>query len=117
MFLADENVESAIVGRLRGDGYDVLWIAESNPGATDDNVLAIAAAQARLLITGDTDFGEIVFRQGRAKAGGVLLRLAGLAPERKASIISEALRAHLSDMKAAFSVIAPGQLRIRSSAP
>lgn len=113
MFVADENVESAIVHRLRQDGHDVVWIAESNPGTTDDQVMAIAEIQERLLITGDTDFGDIVFRQGRAKAGVLLLRLAGLAPDRKASIVSEVLQRHLSEMKAAFSVVAPGQLRIR----
>jgi predicted nuclease of predicted toxin-antitoxin system len=113
MLVADENVESAVVYRLRRDGHDVIWIAESDPGTTDDSVLAIAEAQVRLLITGDTDFGEIVFRQGRARAGVLLLRLAGLAPERKASIVSDVLRKHLPEMKAAFSVVAPGQVRIR----
>jgi predicted nuclease of predicted toxin-antitoxin system len=88
-----------------------------DPGTTDDRVLAIAQAQARLLITGDTDFGEIVFRQGRVSAGVLLLRLAGLAPEHKASIVSETLRKHLSEMKSAFSVVAPGLLRIRRSGP
>jgi hypothetical protein len=42
VFVADENVESAIVRRLREDGHDVVWIAESDPGTTDDSVLAIA---------------------------------------------------------------------------
>jgi predicted nuclease of predicted toxin-antitoxin system len=113
VFVADKNVESVIVQRLRDDGHDVIWIAESDPGTSDDRVLAIAGAQARLLITGDMDFGEIVFRQGRARAGVLLLRLEGLTPERKASIVSEVLRTHLPEMRAAFSVIAPGQVRIR----
>jgi len=96
-----------------GDGHDVVWIAESEPGITDDRVLAIAEEQSRVLITGDTDFGELVFRQGRANAGVLLLRLAGLAPDRKASIISEVVSKHLPALKAAFSVVTPGQLRIR----
>lgn len=113
MFLADENVESAIVHRLRSDGHDVVWIAESDPGTTDDRVLEISESQARLLITGDTDFGELVFRQGRARAGIVLLRLAGLPPDRKAAIVADVLAKHLDEMRSAFSVIAPGQVRIR----
>jgi hypothetical protein len=27
VFVADENIDSAIVRRLRGDGHDVVWIA------------------------------------------------------------------------------------------
>jgi predicted nuclease of predicted toxin-antitoxin system len=80
---------------------------------TDDRVLAIAEEHSRVLITGDTDFGEVVFRQGRANAGVLLLRLAGLAPERKASIISKVVLKHLPELKGAFSVVAPGQIRIR----
>lgn len=113
VFVADENVEAAVVRRLRDDGHDVIWIAEADPGATDDRVLAITNAQARLLITADTDFGELVFRQGRASAGVVLLRLAGLAPDRKAAIVADVVREHLPEMTRAFSVVAPGQLRIR----
>ena len=80
---------------------------------TDDRVLAIAEEQSRVLITGDTDFGEFVFRQGRANAGVLLLRLAGLAPERKASIISGVISKYLPELKGAFSVVAPSQIRIR----
>jgi hypothetical protein len=42
VFVAGENIDSAIVRRLRDDGHDVVWIAESEPGITDDRVLAIA---------------------------------------------------------------------------
>jgi predicted nuclease of predicted toxin-antitoxin system len=113
VFVADENIESAIVARLRDDNHDVVWIAESEPGTTDDRVLAIAEEQQRVLITGDTDFGVIVFRQGRARAGVVLLRLAGLPPARKAVIVSEVVAKYLPELKAAFSVVAPGRVRIR----
>ena len=113
MFVADENIDSAIIRRLRGAGHDVLWIAESAPGSSDDQVLTIAEQQARVLITGDTDFGEFVFRQGRASAGILLVRLAGLPPERKASIVAEVVSKHTTELPGAFSVVVPGHVRIR----
>ncbi|HET9620298.1 MAG TPA: hypothetical protein VFP84_02950 [Kofleriaceae bacterium] len=54
-----------------------------------------------------------MFRQGRVRAGVLLLRLAGLAPAHKAAIVADAIRDHHREMNGAFSVIAPGQLRIR----
>ena len=114
MLLADENIDSAIVHRLRSDNHDVTWIAELEPGISDDRVLKLADEQSRLLITADTDFGEFVFRQGRTNAGVLLLRLAGLSPDRKASIVSDVIRKHLTELKGAFAVVAPGQLRIRT---
>lgn len=37
--LADESVDLPVVQRLRGEGYDVLYIAEMEPGIDDDAVL------------------------------------------------------------------------------
>jgi hypothetical protein len=57
-FIADENVDAAIVRRLRADSRDVLWVAEMSPGTDDDRVLAIAIEQARVLITSDNDLAS-----------------------------------------------------------
>jgi hypothetical protein len=59
------------------------------------------------------DFGELVYRLGRASCGVILVRLSGLSPHRKADVVSEAIRTHHSEMADAFTVIAPGIVRIR----
>jgi predicted nuclease of predicted toxin-antitoxin system len=43
-------------------GEDVLWIRAEAPGISDEQVLAPAQAEDRLLITFDKDFGELAFR-------------------------------------------------------
>jgi hypothetical protein len=37
--LADEGVERQVVERLRRDGHGVMYVAEMEPGITDDEVL------------------------------------------------------------------------------
>lgn len=64
-------------------------------------------------LTADKDFGELVFMQGKPNTGIVLLRLAGVAPTKKAKIVSEVLAAHGDEMRRAFSVITDKMLRIR----
>jgi predicted nuclease of predicted toxin-antitoxin system len=64
-FLADESVDGQIVERLRRDGHNVLYVAEMEPGITDDQVLEKANENQALLMTIDKDFGELVFRLGR----------------------------------------------------
>jgi predicted nuclease of predicted toxin-antitoxin system len=64
-------------------------------------------------VTADRDFGELVFRQGRLHRGVVLLRLAGLSNATKAEIVAEVCRDRALEMFQAFSVISPGQVRIR----
>lgn len=51
--LADESVEQQIVARLRLDGHEVLYVAEMEPGITDDVVLERANERSALLLTGD----------------------------------------------------------------
>ena len=111
--VADESVDGPIVVRLRQDSHTVDYIAELASGMVDERVLSRARERDALLITADKDFGELVFMQGKLHTGIVLLRLAGLAPSQKAEIVSGALAARGSEMRAAFSVITSKMLRIR----
>lgn len=112
-FLADENLDREIVERLRQDGYLVWYVPEMEPGISDDEVLDLANQQEALLLTGDKDFGELVFRMGRISSGVVLIRLSGLSSTSKAEIVSHAINQHGNELQAAFSVITPTAIRIR----
>ncbi len=111
--VADEGVDAPIVQALRAAGFMVTYLAEQSPAAPDDYVLNLAHEAGSLLVTADKDFGELVFRQGLTSAGVLLLRLHGLSISHKARIVLEALRQHQAQMLGAFSVVSPGQIRIR----
>lgn len=111
-FVADESVDQPIVVRLRVDGHEVVAVAELEPSKSDEEVLAISTAQDAVLITNDTDFGELVFRQGLNSAGVVLLRFAGLPSDSKADTVSRAVIEHGQEFSASFSVIGPTTVRI-----
>ena len=111
--LADEGIDRQIVDRLRQEGHSVLYIAEMDPGISDDEVLDTANEEEALLLTADKDFGELVYRQHRLILGVILIRLAGLSPSRKAEIVTMAIRQHIAELPNAFTVITPGAIRIR----
>ncbi|RME50208.1 MAG: hypothetical protein D6795_10470 [Deltaproteobacteria bacterium] len=111
--LADEGVDRPIVERLRQSGHRVWYIAEMEPGISDNVVLDLANREGAVLLTADKDFGELVFRQGRMTRGVILVRLAGSSPVRKAESVVSALAAHGGEMEQAFTVITPGAMRIR----
>lgn len=111
--LADEGVERQIVTGLRQAGYEVWYIAEMDPGISDDVILAQANTNQALLMTLDKDFGELVYRQGLVHAGVILLRLAGLQAETKAALVTQIIQQRGQEMVNAFSVVSPGTVRIR----
>lgn len=111
--VADEGVDRQIVEQLRQDGHNVVYVAELSPSISDDEVLQQANDRNATLLTADKDFGELVYRLNRLMAGVILLRLEGLLPESKALVVSQAIRAHETELTQAFSVITPGMIRIR----
>jgi predicted nuclease of predicted toxin-antitoxin system len=70
-----------------------------------------------VLITADKDFGELVFRQRQASTGVLLLRLWGLAPATKASVVSAAIHEHGRELTGAFAVLSHKSIRIRRMLP
>jgi predicted nuclease of predicted toxin-antitoxin system len=115
--VCDEGVQRSIVEHLRSEGYDVLYVAELDPGIDDDVVLDRAQTLGAPLVTTDKDFGELVFRQGKASAGVVLIRLTGLSNHTKAQIVAAALHRHAAELHGGFVVVSPGHVRIRRALP
>jgi predicted nuclease of predicted toxin-antitoxin system len=113
--LADEGIDAPIVDRLRREGHEVAYIAELDPGVDDGTILDLARREGALLVTFDKDFGELIFRQGRAPSGVLLLRLAGLPAHTKAELVTAVLLEHAQELTGAFSVLTAGQLRLRRS--
>jgi hypothetical protein len=101
------------VDRLRRDGHVVRYIAEMEPGISDDRVLELANEEADVLLTVDKDFGELVFRQGRLATGILPVRLAGLSPAPKAETVGLVVKQHSGELPGAFAVLAPKSLRVR----
>lgn len=57
-FIVDECTGPAVAQWLSEAGYDVFSVFDEKAGISDDEVLRIAFAQERILITNDKDFGE-----------------------------------------------------------
>jgi predicted nuclease of predicted toxin-antitoxin system len=111
--LADENVGHDIVDALRHLGHDVASVRTAAPGSSDEDedVLRRAAAETRVLITADKDFGELAFRWGLpATSGVILLSIRGL-PETRATVLAAAI-ALREDWTGQFAVVESHRVRI-----
>ncbi len=116
-FLADENVSRLVIGRLRDDGHDVISVAETRPGAPDDDILNAADADGRILITEDRDFGEMVIRQRLALRGVILLEMDRLANATEADTVADIVSTHAERLAGNLVVVEPGRIRVRPLRP
>ncbi len=60
-FLLDENIGKTLATLLIANGYDVLRVAKFARGSSDKDVIALARKDNRILVTYDSDFGELIF--------------------------------------------------------
>lgn len=103
---------------LTVDGHDVMTVAEQAlSGAADQRIYEVCKDEARVLITLDHDFGEVLRFQPSAMAGIIVLELRGrLSPrairERMAELAAF-LRTRPIDRE--LWIVEPGRVRIHQS--
>ena len=63
-FLANENFPGDAVTALKSAKHDIVWVRTAAAGSKDEDVLAWAERESRVLLTFDKDFGELAWRVG-----------------------------------------------------
>ncbi|HTU35647.1 MAG TPA: DUF5615 family PIN-like protein [Candidatus Acidoferrum sp.] len=111
-FLAHESCAKSIILAPRVAEHDVLSIAATMQGITDEQVLARAASENRILITEGRDFGESVYAQSRSSVGVILVRIEDRARNVKPPAVIEAVNRFGSRLARAFTVVQAGRIRI-----
>jgi|YelNatPaOPRAMG01_1025707.scaffolds.fasta_scaffold12223_8 predicted nuclease of predicted toxin-antitoxin system len=81
-FLADENIPIKAVEELKRKGVNIISILEISPGLSDKEVPNLTNRQGRIVITFDTDFGKLIFKEKLKVRGIILLRIVPKSPQR-----------------------------------
>ena len=111
--LLDENVSPVIGEALTAAGYDVRAVTTACPGASDIQVVALARAEDRIIVSEDKDFGNLVFRNGWWSPGLIRLALPGYWPAEKAARLIKVLAAEETSARGAVLVIEAARTRVR----
>jgi predicted nuclease of predicted toxin-antitoxin system len=88
--LIDANLSPRIALRLRDEGHEAVHVADFGMlAASDDAILAYAAASGQVIVTADTDIGELLAVSGASRPSVVLLRSADhLTPDQQATMLA-----------------------------
>jgi len=97
---------------LRAAGHDVVWAGDWPEDPGDEEILARAHAEERILVTLDKDFGEMAVVHGKPHSG--ILRLVNIAARRQAAVCLHVLSIHGEVLLSGAIITAdPGRLRLR----
>lgn len=114
-FLVDRCTGHRLAEWLREQGHDVAESRERGKDPGDRVVLEWAAAESRVLVTMDKDFGQFIFAGG-SRHCGLVVRLPDVPAQRRIALMDEVLRDHAADLRARAIVTVRGG-RIRISRP
>lgn len=79
--LTDENIDPEVVAQLRQRSFDVADVAERSwQGRSDEDLLASAFAERRVILTHDADFGRLAITARSNLIGIVFLRSGHINP-------------------------------------
>lgn len=110
-FLVDHCAGRRLAEWLRDGGHDVLASGdlESDPG--DRTLLERAAAEGRILVTIDNDFGRLVYLGGASHAG--VVRLPDVPVRDRIALMADVLAEYREALEnQAFVTIRGGRIRI-----
>ncbi len=110
-FLVDECTGPAVARWLRDQQHDVISVYEEARGIGDDEVIHIALAENRVLITNDKDFGEKIYRERKPHRGVVLLRLADERSTVKIEVLQKLLSMYSNRIPDQFVVVTESKVR------
>ena len=114
MFLANENFPRPSTIILRENDFAVKSIQEDHPGIGDPEVIQIALDLNLIILTFDSDYGELIFKYAKDNPPAVVFfREKGNQPEFAASSLISILANTDIVISGAFTVIEANNIRQR----
>ena len=113
-FLANENFPMPSIELLRQQGFTVYSIGEEYSGISDEEVIELAQEKQLIILTFDSDYGELIIRHGLPNPPGVIyFRYKGPAPTFAGIRLLTLLQSGETNFDSAFNVIEEKNLRQR----
>ena len=113
-FLIDRCAGRRLAAWLIGQGHDVVGAWERHPDPGDQALLEWAAAEKRVMVTIDTDFGDLIFFRRKQHCG--LIRLPDVPAAARIDLLEQVLQRHTAALEVGAVVTVRGG-RIRVSRP
>ena len=110
--LLDTCVWGGARRQLEAASHEVVWAGDWPEDPGDEEILARARRESRILVTLDKDFGELAIVHAIAHCG--ILRLVHIAARQQSAVCLQVLSLHGIDLEAGAIITAePGRLRVR----
>ncbi|MFH0908986.1 MAG: DUF5615 family PIN-like protein [bacterium] len=114
-FKIDENLPSDWSARLRAAQHDALSVLDQHLGGhPDPEIAAVCISEDRVLVTLDTDFGNILSYPPRTHPGIIVIRTADQSIPALAQLLSDIIAAlKIEPVAQRLWIVEKGRIRVR----
>ena len=110
--LLDSCVWGLAKAELQTAGHDVSWTGDLSQDPGDEEILAQAYREQRVLVTLDKDFGELAIRHSLPHCG--IMRLVNIPARQQGAVCQQMLLQYGDELtRAAIITVEAGRVRIR----
>jgi predicted nuclease of predicted toxin-antitoxin system len=110
--LLDTCVWGGSVQTLEASGHNVVWAGQWSEDPGDEEILAKAHTEGRILVTLDKDFGEMAIVQRKSHSG--IVRLVNLSAKQQGIVCLRVIEKYGRELQSgAIVTVEPGRIRIR----
>jgi predicted nuclease of predicted toxin-antitoxin system len=100
------------VTHLKSQGFDITAIGVDHSGISDEQVMKIAIADNRTIVTYDSDYGELIFKHGyKPEAGVIFIRFQPIGPLETSRILHRLIETPGLSFKRTLTVVNSNSLR------
>ena len=111
-FMLDSCISGGTKGELEAAGHEVVWAGDWDADPGDEEILARALVEGRIVVTIDKDFGELAVLYARPHGG--ILRLVNFRARQQGSVCLHVAGLYGAELEAGALVTAePGRVRVR----
>jgi predicted nuclease of predicted toxin-antitoxin system len=112
--LLDTCVPGNVVEPLDAAGHDVVWCGDWEEDPGDEEILAFAHREGRVLVTLDNDFGALAVLHGKPHSG--ILPLVNMSIGEQTAACRQVLSSHAAELGSGAIITAErDRLRVRIS--
>lgn len=115
-FIVDECTGPTVSMWLAEQGHDVYSVSLHSPGWKDNQVLALANEEKRIIITNDRDFGELIYKFKHTHEGVVFMRLSDETINNKIAVLKRLFDSYASSINhESYITVTEESVRIKRS--
>ncbi|BDS12911.1 DUF5615 family PIN-like protein [Aureispira anguillae] len=113
-FIAYRSVESELISAMRNNQHEVYYATEADGDTSEEALCRKANGEQYILLTGDKEFAQDLFRNNRVQSGIILVDVKADNIYAKTRVVLEAIDENNAQLLGHFATVTRQQVKLKA---